>query len=186
MWHKCELVCSTSRLLRLMRFCLFPPEWMSTRKMLEPPEELTQNGRSEPLQHDEQQVMPVAAAAPPLAQVNLPALLAFTWPLTSHWRCLTMHCRHFFNPAAVTCLVMSPGSSHAAAHGGSGFPPAPSVSWSDGHASALLPSRCTPTSVHQTWIQSHADSFRYCLPRLLSSLLAPQSLQSSTEETKLN
>lgn len=38
--------------------------------MLEPPEELTQNGRSEPLQHDEQQVIPVAGAAPPLAQVN--------------------------------------------------------------------------------------------------------------------
>lgn len=45
--------------------------------MLEPPEELTQNGRPEPLQHDEQQVMPVAAAAPPLAQVNLPVLLIF-------------------------------------------------------------------------------------------------------------
>lgn len=38
--------------------------------MLEPPEELTQNGQSEPMQHDEQQVMPVAAAAPPLTQVN--------------------------------------------------------------------------------------------------------------------
>lgn len=58
--------------------------------MLEPPEELTQNGQSEPLQHDEQQVMPVAAAAPPLAQVNLPALLTFTGPLISHWSCLMM------------------------------------------------------------------------------------------------
>lgn len=50
--------------------CLLFPEWTSIRKMLELPEELTQNGRSEQQQSEEQQVIPVAAAAAPLTQVN--------------------------------------------------------------------------------------------------------------------
>lgn len=50
--------------------CLSFPEWTSIRKMLELPEELTQNGRSELQQPEEQQVIPVAATAAPLAQVN--------------------------------------------------------------------------------------------------------------------
>lgn len=50
--------------------CLLFPEWTSIRKMLELPEELTQNGRSELQQPEEQQVIPVAATAAPLTQVH--------------------------------------------------------------------------------------------------------------------
>lgn len=45
-------------------------EWIGVRKTLDLPEELTHNGRSEPQQPEEPQVLPVAAAAAPLAQVN--------------------------------------------------------------------------------------------------------------------
>lgn len=47
------------------------PEWSGVRKILDLPEELTHNGRSEPQQPEDAQVLPpVAAAAAPLAQVN--------------------------------------------------------------------------------------------------------------------
>lgn len=51
--------------------CLCLTEWSGVRKTLDLPEELTHNGRSEPQQLEETQVVPVASAAPPLAQVNV-------------------------------------------------------------------------------------------------------------------
>ncbi|KAL7390801.1 hypothetical protein ABVT39_028066 [Epinephelus coioides] len=45
------------------------PEWIGVRKTLGLQEELTHNGRSEPQQPEEPQVLPLAAAAPPPAQV---------------------------------------------------------------------------------------------------------------------
>ncbi|XP_026227818.1 SR-related and CTD-associated factor 4 [Anabas testudineus] len=45
------------------------PDWSSMRKSLDHQEELTHNGRSEPQQPEETQVLPVAATAAPPAQV---------------------------------------------------------------------------------------------------------------------
>lgn len=56
-------------LMSLNRVLSFP-EWSGVRKTLDLPEELTHNGRSEPQQPDDTQVLPVAAAAAPPAQVN--------------------------------------------------------------------------------------------------------------------
>lgn len=46
------------------------PEWSGVRKALDLPDELTHNGRSEPQQPEETQVVPVAATAAPPVQVN--------------------------------------------------------------------------------------------------------------------
>lgn len=45
------------------------PEWSGVRKTLDHPEELTHNGRSEPQQPEETQVLTLAAAAAPPVQV---------------------------------------------------------------------------------------------------------------------
>lgn len=61
----------TVQLFKKSKSCLSVSEWSAVRKSLDLPEELTHNGRSEPQQPEETQVLPVAAAGAPHAQVKV-------------------------------------------------------------------------------------------------------------------